>query len=753
MYKNCDKCAQINNINELFCIRCGNIFATEDCFLKFYETRMLKTEKLTERYIFLKTIKSGGMGTIFMALDRNLGKVCAIKELHKHSLYDESSDMEMFETEAKLLSSLNHPGLPRVYDYFTVNGTYYLAMDYIVGDDLLTIMNENNYEKGFPEEQVIEWAIHLCNILSYLHNREPSIIYRDLKPDNIMIRRADKALLLIDFGIARISMGTSSSLQKYVTPGYSPPEQYAGKPGDIRSDIYSLGATLYHLITGIHPQGFLQDSPPKKINPAISLYMDYIIKKAKELKLQDRYQSVNDIKQSLLLWKDPFSVVQNEKGLSDTDLLILQLKSKDIKKKLHAIKTLSGVIQEKATVALIKMLSDPDIRVQKESAIALGLIGDNIAIDGLLNLIKSDNKCIRAAALESLKQIRFPDDENIISAWLKDLFFHEDSSVRYFAFNLLSNLKYESFYTELFNGLTDKDCHVRRLCATTLAEYGKADAIKPLKRAIEREGLFSIGTKRALQNALNQLIETIKKNAGEEEECDNTNIESNAKTYIIKLPGRIPHREQHSSQQEDMGNIYSTYEKNDFHKDIQITSEKSHKTGLLQKYRQKIKEGTIKISDHLLSGMPERKTHKIMAEEIFQEEKAGILKKPELKHTGKTMKTSIEPSLQDLSQRTTIPFIRMKQTKKDNNSIEVFTQPGKIEKERISKSPGIEEDLHYKCVLKPDEKDKFSEESVKVSITQPVIKESGADKNKLPIRKRDLDIKYCTGKLLCKKNK
>ena len=153
MYKNCDKCSQLNNVKDQFCIRCGNILTSEASFLKLYASRVMELERLSDRYSILKTIKSGGMGTIFMGIDKNLGKVCAIKKLIlRFSAIEGTNEasIEMFEQEAKLLSSLNHSSLPRVYDYFAVNGKYYLIMDYIVGDDLLTIMSENNYDRGFP---------------------------------------------------------------------------------------------------------------------------------------------------------------------------------------------------------------------------------------------------------------------------------------------------------------------------------------------------------------------------------------------------------------------------------------------------------------------------------------------------------------------------------------------------------------------------------------------------------------------------
>ena len=698
MYKNCDKCAQVNNVNDLFCIRCGNIFASEDYFLTFYETRIMEAEKLTDRYTLLTTIKSGGMGTIFMALDRNLGKVCAIKKLHKSSFYDETSESEIFETEARLLSSLQHAGLPRVYDYFTVNGKYYLIMDYIVGDDLLTIMNENYYNNGVPEEQVIEWAIHLCDVLSYLHNREPPIIYRDLKPANIMIRRADGALVLIDFGIARVSLGDSSSTSshEFVTIGYASPEQCGGKPCDNRSDIYSFGTTIYHLLTGLHPRGFSLDPPVKKVKPEISLYMDYIISKARAMKIKDRYQSVDDIKYALLLWKDPFSVIQSEKGLSDTDLLILQLKSNDIKNRLRAIKALGSVIQEKATVALIKLLSEDDVTLQKQSAITLGEIGDNIAVDKLLKLLKSDNKSVRTAALESLEKIRFPDEEYIISPWIRDLFSHKDSSVRLFAFTLLSRVKYPSFYNNLLDGLTDEDHNIRRICAISLADLGKADAIEPIKKAIEKEGLFSITTKRVLQGALHNLMDLLKKrnDTGQEEAGQNVTYadrEADFKTSILTLPEQFKDTSELSPGDKKISH-YPSKETRELTADVQLPSEHTSKEGLLKKYRKKVKEGKIKVSRPLFSDRAEEELdrknaeengrdkfvlQKVVKEDVKKEEKT--LKKPAT--MTKKLEEIVLPPEEVLADAK--PVLKMKFSVKDKPIIEALAKMEEHDKEQL----------------------------------------------------------------------
>ena len=540
----------------------------------------------------------------------------------------------------------------------------------------------------FPEEQVIDWAIQICDVLSYLHNRQPPIIYRDLKPANIMIKKADNTLVLIDFGIAVSMEKDSSSLTEYATIGYASPEQCAGKPCDVRSDIYSLGSTMYHLITGVRPEGFSLESP-KKLNPEISFYMNYILTKAIELKIKDRYQSADELKNSLLLWKDPFSAIQSDRGLSATDLLILQLKSNDKKSKLQAIKSLSSVVQEKATIALTKLLYENDVPVQKQAAMALGEIGDNIAIDGLLNLLKSDEKSVRLAAAESLQKIKFPDDEYIVFSCIKNLFSHADSPVRLLAFSLQSKFKYESFYSYLFEGLTDEDHNIRRLCAISLAEWGRPDAINPIKKAIEKETLFSIATKRVLQKALAKLRDTINKQEQEayDRSNDYSNFQSDFKTSELSLPEQFKDTKELSPGKE---NRMNTGELSSEDKPTSETRE-----GLLQKYREKVHHGEIKVSKPLFSSQEKigEKTSEKADEQKFVLKKA---RKEDLSETAgetklkKSLKKKDVPSAapevtpqEKALEKDKKSVLKMKLSSKDRPLIEAVAQLEEQDKEKL----------------------------------------------------------------------
>ena len=204
----------------------------------------------------------------------------------------------------------------------------------------------------------------------------------------------------------------------FATAGYASPEQCAGKTCDARSDTYSLGATLYHLITGERPKD-LSGFSLKKIKPRISIYMDRVINKARSIYVKERYQTAEEFKYDLMLWKDPFSLVESDKGFSEGDLLIVQLKAKDTRATLNAIKSLARVRDRKVTSAIIKMLSSENIKVQQRAAALLGEIGDSIALDSLLELIRSGNRKLYKTAIESIEKINWADNERFLFIALK----------------------------------------------------------------------------------------------------------------------------------------------------------------------------------------------------------------------------------------------------------------------------------------------------------------------------------------------
>ena len=195
----CNNCGYENSGTEKFCKGCGGeIVLTTG---KNLNTGIL----LDKRYEIKRKIKAGGMGAIYEALDHRFAKTpCAVKEMLGHSTdsKEEKYLIERFTEEAKILHKLRHHSLPVVKDYFTENGRYYLVMDYIEGEDLDTIMHKYK-DKGVPENLVIKWSKQILNALEYLHNQSPPIIYRDLKPANVMLQKSEDKIMLVDFGIAR----------------------------------------------------------------------------------------------------------------------------------------------------------------------------------------------------------------------------------------------------------------------------------------------------------------------------------------------------------------------------------------------------------------------------------------------------------------------------------------------------------------------------------------------------------------------
>jgi len=268
---------------------------------------------LKDRYIITETLGRGGWGVVYKANDRSLkSKSWAIKEMF--DLFSDEQEQkeaqEQFKTEAEILSQLEHPYLTRVLDFFYENNKYYFVMDYVEGKTFSKIVQETN---GFlNESDVIEWSLQICDVLSYIHSRNPPVIFRDLTPANIMINKENK-IKLIDFGLAKLynAFKATRAIIKTGSPGFCPPEQYGFGTTDARSDIYSFGATVYCLITSTIPKEsiyiFNNSSelvPPLKINPAISKELQRIILKSMEVESKNRYKNVEEMKQDFIYLKE-----------------------------------------------------------------------------------------------------------------------------------------------------------------------------------------------------------------------------------------------------------------------------------------------------------------------------------------------------------------------------------------------------------------------------------------------------------------
>ncbi len=271
-----------------------------------------KNDLIRDRYKVKRIIGQGGMGCIYQAEDIRLkGRLCALKEVEHDRTLDKQlhkEAREQFKQEATILARLDHPNLPKVSDFFSIGNRDYLIMDYIPGDDLRMIMLKAKHQERFlKESEVRKWANQLANALIYLHNQNPPIVHRDIKPSNLKITEAG-VLKLVDFGLVKLLAPgemTITIIQGQGTALYTPLEQYGGDGShtDVRSDIYSFGATLYHLLTNTPPSDararFIDPDvlvPPKQLNDNISLQMERAILWALNLHPDERPQSITQLR-------------------------------------------------------------------------------------------------------------------------------------------------------------------------------------------------------------------------------------------------------------------------------------------------------------------------------------------------------------------------------------------------------------------------------------------------------------------------
>lgn len=252
-------------------------------------------EIIDGKYEVLREIGRGGMSIVYLAMDKRLNKQWAIKEFRKDK--DDASRQVALKAlldEANLMKKFDHPTLPRIVDIIDQIQSVYVIMDYIEGESLNKVLDAYGAQ---PQEAVIEWAKQLSEVLDYLHTQNPPVIYRDMKPANIMLK-PDGSVRLIDFGIAReYKEGKAGDTEAIGTRGYAAPEQFGGRgQTDARTDIYSFGVTLYHLVTGKNPA-----EPPYEIYPirhwdsSLSSGLEWMIQKCTQLNPNDRYQSCAEI--------------------------------------------------------------------------------------------------------------------------------------------------------------------------------------------------------------------------------------------------------------------------------------------------------------------------------------------------------------------------------------------------------------------------------------------------------------------------
>ena len=293
----CDNCGAANPATARFCQFCATLLP-----FKHSTGSLPEQTLLAARYQLLSRIGQGGMGAVYKAADTRFNnRPLAIKEMSSTGLPPARllEAEAAFEREAHLLADLLHPNLPRIYEHFTENDRSYLVMDFIEGQTV----EEHLEQVGggpLPIEQVIKWAEQLCDVLNYLHTHQPPIIFRDLKPANVMMSE-NGHIYLIDFGIARIfKPGKQHDTVALGSPGYAAPEQYGKAQSSPRSDIYSLGALLHHLLTGIDPseQPFFF-RPASQVNPAIDPALDALLQQMLAMDSDRRPASAQEVLNAL----------------------------------------------------------------------------------------------------------------------------------------------------------------------------------------------------------------------------------------------------------------------------------------------------------------------------------------------------------------------------------------------------------------------------------------------------------------------
>ena len=250
------------------------------------------------KYKILNKIGQGGMSVVYLAMNERANKQWAIKEVRKDGVKDYDVVRQGLIAETDILKRLNHPHLPSIIDVIDRDDTFLIVMDFIEGKSLDHWLKKDGAQ---PQEKVVEWAKQICDVLGYLHSRKPPIIYRDLKPANVMLK-PDGQIMIIDFGTAREFKETSIEDTSCLgTQGYAAPEQYGGHgQTDARTDIYTLGATMYHLLTGHNPSlPPYEMYPIRRWNPALSSGLEKIVLKCTQRNPNDRYQNCAELMYAL----------------------------------------------------------------------------------------------------------------------------------------------------------------------------------------------------------------------------------------------------------------------------------------------------------------------------------------------------------------------------------------------------------------------------------------------------------------------
>lgn len=256
-------------------------------------------EVLGGRYQVERILGEGGMGAVYLARDQRLPRVWAIKEMTDAFVQpaERAEAVASFETEARMLSQLEHPNLPRITDYFSEAGRQYLVMDYVEGETLEELVQRRG---KLSVDEALDLAVQVAEVLEFLHRQTPPVIFRDLKPANIIVTPQGTPKL-IDFGIARFfTSGQAADTRALGTPGYAAPEQYGRGQSDARTDLYALGATLHHALSGVDPSlDPFKFAPLRTLNPEVPETLEAVVARAVSLPPESRFPDAASFRKAL----------------------------------------------------------------------------------------------------------------------------------------------------------------------------------------------------------------------------------------------------------------------------------------------------------------------------------------------------------------------------------------------------------------------------------------------------------------------
>ncbi len=355
------------------------------------------------KYKILSKVGQGGMSVVYMAINEKANKTWAVKEVRKDGVLDFEAVKQGLVAETDILKKLDHPNLPSIIDVIDTADSFIIIMDYIQGNPLSKALEEYGAQ---PQEYVIEWAKQLCDVLGYLHTRQPPIIYRDMKPANIMLK-PDGNITLIDFGTAReFKEKNLADTTCLGTVGYAAPEQFGGMgQTDARTDIYCLGATLYHLVTGCNPSEAIKLI--RQINPSLSGGLERIIQKCTQRNPADRYQSAAELIYALDHYEeidDQYKKKQKKKLAGFIAMLALSaiFVAGGVTLNLLASKKATDTYQNMLYEAAKSADYDTKVSLYEECIAVPGKEGTKDAYLGLIQTFKEDDY---AFSVEEAKQL------------------------------------------------------------------------------------------------------------------------------------------------------------------------------------------------------------------------------------------------------------------------------------------------------------------------------------------------------------